>query len=158
MSAGSSGATLIASHGAGWVSSSHQVSCTRICSVPSLPGSIQDHKRRSAQRLCLWPAHGSWVRLTWLEAAGQNRCSWSRHLPDTKQLYLNTCPSRSSQHLARISFAHAYFLLKGTSHQGEVRFGPIALLWLPKRDHNCHCLTIAQVVPAHSSWHNFPIT
>lgn len=158
MSPESNGAIPIASHGAGLMSSSHQVSCTRTCSVPSLPGSIQDHGSRSAQGLCLWPAHGSWVRPTWLEAARQNRCSWSRHLPDTRQLYLNMCPSQSTQHLAGMSFAHPYFLLKGTSHQGEVRFGPIALLWLPKRDHNPPCLTIVQVVPAHSSWRNFPIT
>lgn len=86
----SSGSTLIASHGAGRVSSSYQVSCTRTCSVPSLLGSVQDRESRSAQGLCLWPAHGSRVRPIWLEAAGQNRCSWSRHLPDTRQLYLNT--------------------------------------------------------------------
>lgn len=103
MSLESSGATVFASHGAGWVSSSHQVSCTRTWRVPSLLGSIQDHGSRSAQELCLWPAHGSRVRPTWLEAAGQNRCSWSSHLPDTRQLYLNACPSQSAQHLAGIS-------------------------------------------------------
>lgn len=107
MSPESNGATPIASHGAGWVSSSHQVSCTRTFSVASLPVSIQGHGSRSAQGLCLWPAHGSSVRPTWLEAVGQNRCSWSRHLAETRQLYLNTCPSQSTQHLAGMSFAHA---------------------------------------------------
>lgn len=91
---------------------------------------------RSARGLCLWPTRGFWVRPTWLEAAGKNWCSWSRNLPDTRQLFLHTCPSQSTQHLAGVSFAPTYFLLKGTSHPGEVRFGPIALLWLPERGHN----------------------
>ena len=142
----SSGKTLIASHGAKRVSSSHWASCTRTGSVPSLLGPTQGQGSGSAMALRLRPTHGSRARPTWLGAAGPNRCSWSRAASPWLRTALNECSSLSDQHLAGMSSTCACFLLKGTSQPGEARFGPIALLWLPKGAYNA----VGQKRPHHS--------
>lgn len=130
----------------------HWASCTRTGGVRSLQGPIQGQGRRSVWVLCLWPAHGSWVRPAWLGAAGPNRCSWSRAASPWVQAALHMCPSPSAHHLAGMSSGQTCFLLKGTAQPEESRFGPIALLWLPKSGYNAHWLTFAEVGPACWSW------
>lgn len=46
-------------------------------------------------------------------------------------LYFAECPAT-----CRKSFACTYFGLSGISHPREGKFGPIALLWLPKRGYS----------------------
>lgn len=96
------------------------------------------------------PVTSSWL-MSEADLAGGCRTRW--------MLLVQGCISLTPGHSAHLSFTehpascrgelYAYLLsAEGTSQPGKARFGPIALLWLPKRGYNTHWLTFAEVVPA----------
>lgn len=56
--------------------------------------------------------------------------------PPILQPAVCTRPSLSLQQFSGKGPARTFLLLSGTSHPGKGKFGPIALLWLPKRGYS----------------------